>query len=58
LDDGQVFVNKWGVKKTTFCSKNHKSNNPVTWISKYGSITFTQYGCEFATSGINEAGLV
>jgi choloylglycine hydrolase len=32
--------------------------NTVGWISKYGSITFNQYGKEFPTGGMNEKGLV
>jgi choloylglycine hydrolase len=30
----------------------------ISWISKYGSITFNQYGREFPTGGMNEKGLV
>jgi len=29
-----------------------------TWISKYGSVTFNQYGRDLPQSGMNEAGLV
>jgi len=30
----------------------------ISWVSKYGSITFNQYGKEFPTGGMNEKGLV
>jgi len=53
VDDGLVIVNKRRVTKTAF------SEQPaLTWTSKYGSITFNQYGREFAHGGMNEAGLV
>ena len=31
---------------------------PIEWISKYGSISFNQFGAEFPYGGINEEGLV
>ncbi|MEO8210701.1 MAG: linear amide C-N hydrolase [bacterium] len=54
IGDGIVFVNKNGVVKKAFTEKNI----PVEWVSKYGSVTFNQYGREFPSGGINEAGLV
>src|SRR6185503_2829789 len=30
----------------------------ISWVSKFGSITFNQYGKEFPTGGMNENGLV
>lgn len=51
--EGIVLVNKRGVTKTALAH-----NNPVIWTSKYGSITFNQYGREFPTGGMNEQGLV
>ncbi len=52
--DGIVFVNKRDVVKTAFTKKG----SPAEWVSKYGSVTFNQYGREFPTGGMNEAGLV
>jgi len=52
-----VFVNKRGVSKTAWTGARFKGR-PVKWVSKYGSLTFNQYGREFPTGGINEAGLV
>jgi len=48
-----VIVNKRGVIKTALTE-----DNPAQWVSKYGSITFNQYGREFPLGGMNEAGLV
>ncbi len=52
LDIGLVIVNKPNMVKTAM-----GSNNPAHWKSKYGSVTFNQYGCEFPMGGMNEAGL-
>jgi choloylglycine hydrolase len=35
-----------------------EDGNTINWVSKYGSITFNQYGKEFPTGGMNEKGLV
>ncbi|MCP5108297.1 MAG: linear amide C-N hydrolase, partial [bacterium] len=48
-----VMVNKRGVSKVAL-----RDHNPAKWVSKYGSITFNQYGREFPLGGMNEAGLV
>lgn len=50
-------VNKRDMLKVAATSI-HLENNPVVWTSKYGSITFNQFGREFPLGGINEAGLV
>ncbi len=31
---------------------------PISWVSRYGSITFNQYGREMPSGGMNEMGLV
>lgn len=54
-DEGLVVVNKKGVKKTAFVPL---SKNPAVWVSKYGSITFNQFGKELPYGGMNEEGLV
>lgn len=54
IGDGIVFVNKRGVVKTAFTKKG----TPAEWVSKYGSVTFNQFGREFPMGGMNEAGLV
>ena len=52
---GLIFVNKRGVMKL---STENDSPNPAKWVSKYGSVTFNQYGRENPTGGMNEVGLV
>jgi choloylglycine hydrolase len=55
VGDGLVFVNKRGVAKV---SSAEDRTNPAKWVSKYGSVTFNQYGRENPSGGMNEAGLV
>src|SRR5262245_52821757 len=37
---------------------SRSGETPARWVSKYGSVTFNQYGREFPTGGMNEKGLV
>jgi penicillin V acylase-like amidase (Ntn superfamily) len=55
VGEGYLFVNKRNVRKEAFGS--HPAA-PLRWVSKYGSVTFNQFGREFPLGGINEAGLV
>lgn len=55
IGDGLIFVNKRGVSKTATAEA---APNPAKWDSKYGSVTFNQYGRENPSGGMNEAGLV
>ena len=55
IGTGLVIVNKRNLIKRADVDPPEK---PVQWISKYGSITFNQYGKEYPTGGMNEAGLV
>lgn len=55
IGDGIVFVNKRNVQKV---STTEDAGNPAKWTSKYGSVTFNQYGRENPMGGMNEAGLV
>lgn len=57
VGEGAVIINKRGLMKTAMKVKD-ETGTPATWKSKYGSITFNQYGREFPQGGINEAGLV
>jgi penicillin V acylase-like amidase (Ntn superfamily) len=54
-DAGIVNTNQRGLYKTSL-----KINDAATisWVSRFGSITFNQYGKEFPTGGMNEKGLV
>ena len=54
-DAGMVCTNLRGLAKT---STQINGQPVVSWVSKYGSITFNQYGKEFPTGGMNERGLV
>lgn len=52
---GYVSTNLRGLLKT---SMQVPDGSSVSWVSKYGSITFNQYGKEFPNGGMNEKGLV
>ena len=54
VDDGLVMVNKRGVAKAAALPLQER---PAKWVSRYGSVTFNQYGREFPSGGMNEAGL-
>jgi len=60
IERGLVFINKRGVSKAPRGDIEFvKDPGPFAhWTSKYGSLTFNQYGREFPMGGINEAGLV
>ena len=44
---GMLMANKRDVSKTAMFQKDER---PAKWISKYGSLTFNQYGREFPQS--------
>ncbi len=54
-DVGLIIVNKRNVWKQSLVFAPDK---PMEWTSKYGSVTFNQFGKEFPYGGINEKGLV
>lgn len=54
-DAGLVCTNQRGLYKTSYKMADGET---ISWIAKYGSITFNQYGKEFPTGGMNEKGLV
>lgn len=54
-DAGMVCTNVKGLAKT---SMKNEDGSTISWISRYGSITFNQYGKEMPTGGMNEQGLV
>jgi penicillin V acylase-like amidase (Ntn superfamily) len=57
IESGLIIVNKRGVAKTALLSRG-TAGQPAKWVSKYGSITFNQFGRELPLGGMNEAGLV
>ena len=54
-DAGVVSTNQRDLFKTSLKGADGKT---ISWVSKFGSITFNQYGKEFPTGGMNEKGLV
>lgn len=52
---GMVNTNLRRLVKNSLAPDRSKS---IQWISKYGSVTFNQYGKEFPNGGMNEKGLV
>ena len=52
--DGLLVINPRGLAKKAMVSDGAK---PVRWTSRYGSVSFNQYGREFPVGGMNEAGL-
>ncbi|HOY30825.1 MAG TPA: linear amide C-N hydrolase [Bacteroidales bacterium] len=60
---GLIITNKRNIAKVAMCDdlteENMYSdrNSGAKWVSKYGSVTFNQFGRELPTCGINEAGL-
>src|SRR2546423_6607847 len=49
---GLVMINKRNMAKTSMTS------TPASWTSRFASVTLNQYGRDFPTGGMNEAGLV
>jgi penicillin V acylase-like amidase (Ntn superfamily) len=58
FSDGYIMVNKKGVRKKAYLSAEEPEGQPAAWTSRFGSITFNQFGREFPQGGMNEAGLV
>lgn len=53
--NGYLMVNQRGAAKTALVGP---PDRPASWTSRYGSVTFNQWGREFPSGGMNEAGLV
>ena len=59
---GMVFINKRGIFKNSrtmleMMTKWNLKSSDFSWISRYGSVTFNNFGKDFPDGGINEAGL-
>jgi len=52
--EGFLVVNPRSLTKTALVAEGL---TPVQWSSRYGSVTFNQYGREFPLGGLNEVGL-
>lgn len=53
---GQILINKRNIGKRSL--KIFETDQPVEWVSRYGSLTFNQLALDHPMSGMNEAGLV
>jgi penicillin V acylase-like amidase (Ntn superfamily) len=56
LEHAMVLVNKRGVAKKALTWT--PGRRPAEWTSRHASITFNQYGREWPSGGMNDAGLV
>ena len=57
--DCYVMVNKKGVSKKAYAATtDDEKGQPAAWTSRFGSITFNQFGRDFPQGGMNEAGLI
>ncbi|HYU34514.1 MAG TPA: linear amide C-N hydrolase [Thermoanaerobaculia bacterium] len=54
VGEGLLVVNQRGVARKA----DVENDRPASWVSRYGSVTFNQYGRDFPSGGMNEAGLV
>lgn len=59
---GLVFINKRGIFKTgrtwsEIITLGRLNPSSHSWISRYGSVTFNNFGKDFPDGGMNEAGL-
>lgn len=54
VGDGLLVVNQRGLERKA----DVPGDQPASWVSRYGSVTFNQYGRDFPSGGMNEAGLV
>jgi penicillin V acylase-like amidase (Ntn superfamily) len=57
MGDALLMVNNRGCRKRSI-TRPEELGAKATWVARYGSITFNQYGRELPTGGMNEAGLV
>ncbi len=55
LETGMLFTNQRGISKQALLLP---PDTPLHWVSRFGSLVFSQCGKEFASAGMNEAGLV
>jgi len=59
---GLIFINKRGIYKTgrtwsEIVTKDRLNPSGFSWISRYGSVTFNNFGRDFPDGGMNEQGL-
>jgi choloylglycine hydrolase len=56
IEEAYIVTNKKGVRKEALIFTDDAE--PLSWTSRYNSISFNQYGRELPNSGMNETGLV
>jgi penicillin V acylase-like amidase (Ntn superfamily) len=56
MGHGLIIVNPRGLAK--YAMRSVSGRRLAGWVSRFGSVTFNQYGRELPASGMNEAGLV
>ena len=56
MGHGLIIVNPRGLTK--YAMRSVSGRRFAGWVSRFGSVTFDQYGRELPASGMNEAGLV
>ncbi len=54
IENGLLYINPKGLQKNALW---FKENPLIEWTSRYGSITFNQWGQDFPYAGMNEKGL-
>lgn len=54
IGQGLLVVNKRNVARGAVAG----DGRPARWVSRHGSVTFNQFGRDFPSGGINEAGLI
>lgn len=54
---GMIVTNPAGLQKTAFVKPGLNPGQAARWISRYGSVTLTQWGREFPVQGMNTQGL-
>jgi hypothetical protein len=54
MGEGLLVVNRRGIAKRSALTPN----TSFEWVSRYGSVTYNQFGREMPNGGMNEAGLV
>lgn len=53
MGEGLLVTNRRGIGKQAV-----QVAQPMTWVAKYGSVTYNPFGAEMPNGGMNEAGLV
>lgn len=54
---GVVFISPRGQHKSSLRIGSHEFQKPAAWVSRFASLTLSQFGRDYPMQGINEAGL-